>query len=171
MHFQANRVFKGMLRPGQDQSRTHGLGPTGIIDQYFSGFDSPLPEQSRDLGPQRAVAGTKFFKARHLDEVVSGVPIQLFLYDIRLPTARTLAVRRRETGKNRGVDPAKGYHSGAHAVVLVSRGGEDAQGEGDIALAFFGPLKQFVEINSNVGKMLRGDFTVPLGGYLITALF
>jgi hypothetical protein len=36
---------------------------------------------------------------------------------------------------------------------------------------FFGPLKQFVEINSNVGKMLRGDFTVPLGGYLVTALF
>ena len=57
------------------------------------------------------------------------------------------------------------------AVVAVSRGGEDTQGEGGIALAFFGPLKQFVEINSNVGKMLRGDFTVPLGGYLVTALF
>ena len=78
---------------------------------------------------------------------------------------------RSETGKNRGVDPAKGYHSGAHAVVAVSRGGEDTQGEGGIALAFFGPLKQFVEINSNVGKMLRGDFTVPLGGYLVTDLF
>ena len=73
-----------------------------------------------------------------------------------------------ETGKNRGVDPAKGYHSG---VVVVSRGGEDTQGEGGIDLAFFGPLKQFVEINSNVGKMLRGDFTVPLGGYLVTAIF
>src|SRR5271157_5627930 len=78
---------------------------------------------------------------------------------------------RRETGKNRGVDLAKGYHSGAHAVVAVSRGGEDTQGEGGIVLAFFGPLKQFVEINSNVGKMLRGDFTVPLGGYLVTDLF
>ena len=78
---------------------------------------------------------------------------------------------RRETGKNRGVDPAKGYHSGAHAVVAVSRGGENTQGEGGIALAFLVSLKQFVEINSNVGKMLRGDFTVPLGGYLVTALF
>ena len=56
------------------------------------------------------------------------------------------------------------------AVVAVSRGGEDTQGEGGIALVF-GPLKQLVEINSNVGKMLRGDFTVPLGGYLVTALF
>ena len=46
-----------------------------------------------------------------------------------------------------GVDPAKGYHSGAHAVVAVSRSGEDTQGEGGIALALFGPLKQFVEIN------------------------
>jgi hypothetical protein len=87
-------------------------------------------------------------------------------------SSRTLAITsRRETGKNRRVDPAKGYHSGAHAVVAVSRGGEDTQGEGGIALAFFGPLKQFIEINSNVGKMLRGDVTVPLGDYLVTALF
>jgi hypothetical protein len=31
-------------------------------------------------------------------------------------------------------------------------------------------LKQLVEINSNVGKILRGDFTVPLEGYLVMAL-
>jgi hypothetical protein len=70
-----------------------------------------------------------------------------------------------ETRKKPGIDPAKGYHSG----VVV--GGEGTQGEGGIDLAFFGPLKQFVEVNSNVGKMLRGDFTVPLGDYLVTALF
>ena len=40
-----------------------------------------------------------------------------------------------------GVDPAKGYHSGAHAVVVVSRGREDTQGEGGIDLAFFWSAK------------------------------
>jgi hypothetical protein len=48
---------------------------------------------------------------------------------------------RRENGKNRGVDLAKGYHSGAHAVVAVSRGGENTQGEGGIVLAFFWSAK------------------------------
>jgi hypothetical protein len=55
--------------------------------------------------------------------------------------------------------------------VAVSRGGEDTQGEGGIALAFLVPLKQFIEIDSNIGKMLRGDFTVPLGDYFVRALF
>lgn len=57
-------------------------------------------------------------------------------------SSRTLAIPADvRLGKNRGVDPAKGYHSRAHAVVAVSRGGEDAQGEGGIALAFFWSAK------------------------------